>query len=384
VAFGSGGLGSVSDMRAEKIWGEMFLHDDGITGHGGTNCMVVGSQGSGKTTVGLTAADSCYYLPWGNKDQINLSNYRKLQPDEIGAKPETVIWMGSHMDYYNLWVPENYRRAYGHDPRPMRVHVSRGDQLHFYERDQKGMREIRLTVAKYRNPTHLFMNLVRGGINVIYPPEKYVLSQTLKDVLNARMMLSEDSSRYYQKDQDYAAQPWLFLYELFGYLYGTRGAIAGREWFSLFIDEAHRYFPISPPGALWHLVAYASDEMADTRRANLSVFAFVHGMKSLDFRILPRFGYFEWMTGSRPDPAYSRVSPHLISELAKWNEKSVAAGFRWAINERRREFFGKHQIMNIPWRPGLLIARYAEIDPDEDLSFEVDPGTPSMEPVAVE
>jgi hypothetical protein len=341
----------------------------------------------GKTTVALHFAPKCHYLPQGRKDRINLGDWQNMDPEEIGARPETILWIGSPMDYYNVWRPEAYQRTYPDQPRrPLRIHVSWGDQLHFYERDPQGMREVSFPVSKYRNPTHLFMNLLRGGINVIYPPEKYRLSQTLKEVLNARMMLSPESSRYYQPDEEYEAQPQLFLYELFAYIYGTRGAISGREWYSLFLDEAHKYFPLSPPGALWHLVAFAADEMADSRRANLSLFAFAHSVKSLDWRIIPRFGYFVWMGGSRPDPQYSRVSPDLIPVLAKWNEAPDAVQYRrrWAIVEKRREFFGKFVFSDLPWRPGLLIARYAEVNPEEDLSFEPDPGAPSMEPVKVE
>jgi len=366
-----GGFQAVSNQFGQDLWLEISTHDDGIYGQGGTNTLCVGAQGTGKTTIAEYLAPQIKYLSDVRKEQF-------FSTSQGTVKPETILWMGSEQDYWNLFMRENYLKAFpGGFPRAVKVFVHEDDNFIFYEQGMKGVEEVtsKLDLHYYKSHADLMSSLAVGGINVVYLPKEHFLSPDLKLLLNQRMLATEEEKKFFRDEKDYKVSPVVFFYELLQYIYSTRGKAKARQWYSAVIDECHRYFPAAVPKPMYYLVDWLGDMMADTRRSNFSIYGFTHGLNVVDWRVKPRFGYFIWMEGSYPDQEFSMISSDLIIQMAKINRQSRSFGIRWTVIERKKAQFGKMQFANIPHRAPLLIARREGI-----LTHEPDPD-PEPEPL---
>ena len=195
---------------------------------------------------------------------------------------------------------------------------------------------------------------VEGEINVVYPPNEYSLSLLLKNVLNEMRMLSPGDPGWYDSTDVISVINETFWYDLF---YFMQSIDNGRDTDSkqrrlksitFFFDEAHQIFPANEPKPFWYLIDnFAENALIDSGRMNMTIYANIHALNLMYWKVLQRFDTFIWLGGSKPDKAYSMVSDHLTRSLPKG----------WFIIEEKQVRFGKQRFNRIPNQPYTVLAK---------------------------
>jgi hypothetical protein len=351
----SNGLDGVSPLIGAELYSMLQLHDDGVKGYGGMRSVCIGPMRAGKTTLGLITIPRFHYVEYGTKEEWFES--RKLDKMDL-VKQETVIYRGRKLDYWNAFTERNFPKCFPIDsPRKLRVFIYYKDDITFLEENNEthNYEPIKnLDIYKYKEQSDLYDNLVEGGINVVYTPNEYKLSAFLKNTINEMMMLSEESSNYLDEDSDISVIRETFWYDLFYYLIDvennrdnpddTRRKI---KWITFFFDEAHQIFPASEPKPFWYLIDnFAENVLIDTGRMNISIYANIHHLNLMYWKVLQRFDNYEWLSGSSPDK-HSMVSDKLTRNLKKGE----------FIIEQKKRKFGKMKFPRIPNQPPTVLAR---------------------------
>ena len=347
-----GGLSAVSSEMGEKLYIKNIFHDDGMKGLGGKRTMTVGDLGSGKTTLALETALKFCYLP--NMKKEDFLNGKEHDMAEV--YPETVVWRGRKRDYWNLFTKKNFSKSFpGNLWKPLRVLYSITDKLDFFEDiDGTPVPIEGLDMYQYSNTEDLYNHILQGGINVIYPPKIYYLSPLLKTTLNEIQLLEQDDRRYIQPDAEVHVPNFVFWYDLFYFLIEVdknfdRVADNYRKlrWITFVFDEAHQIFPVAK-APLWHLVDhFAEHEMIDTRRVNISIWAQVHEVGYIFWKVMNRFDTFIWLPRSKENKRLSCIDQRLINKLE----------IGWGIIEEKGGKFGKFNFPRIKHQPSVLSVR---------------------------
>jgi len=358
---GRGKAGMSREIGAE-IMRDVTIHDDGMSHFGGISACVTGPMGCGKTTFLLQLAQSVGSLTNGKSKE----NYTASTP----LMPETVIWRGRQLDYWNTLTPNNWCKSFPQTPlkRQVCVHVFENDdeKLRFFE-DRIPSREVvfdgnNLGYLTYSTASDLYSNLIKGGINVVYEPTVYYLQTDIVEELvkrtlyDLRLKRLKKETKKKKKEEDADADPnislmhegrdvqapsGIFWYELLEELVKRKPQ---REYVSIFIDEAHQVIPMTPPGEFWHLLALFGNSMIDFRRKNISIFFSTHDTKHLDYRVTERILYYFWMPGSRTYPRVSMLDPPITRIIDKGEVIPELSNRKW----------GYSQFDAIPHQPPLI------------------------------
>lgn len=319
------GFEAISTELGKKIWDQVLIHDDGTLGFGGTRTLSVGGQGSGKTTLNTKFARKSFYIDGVNKHDFE-SSFDKDHPQEWlssyakNLHPETVLWRGRIFDSWNVLIPHIYHKCYPEETfiKPLRVHVHRGDNLKFFEENviTGKFHPIKyLDISYYKDTKELYNDILEGGNNIIYPPEKHYLSQQLKDTINIRRSLSVDDRDYLSPEKECLAERDIFIFDLIKYIFDISLENNRRKWYTVIIDESHDVLKSNAPDIYYWIIDWFVDIIIDTRRWNLSLVCQAHGTTLIDWRILERFSHFIWLRGSRPTSSYSQVDGRVIRRL---------------------------------------------------------------------
>lgn len=248
-------------IEGRRLTTELTVHNNDF---GGVTAVVYGSKGSGKTTLFLTLCQTvqCY----------NQANQLEL---------ETSIWRGGDEDYWT-WLPYERTRVFIHKDNIDTVSFKCDEDLQEY--DKKKLPPI----IMYKNNMDLYKKLLRGGINVVYEPTTYALTDRLKKMIQRRGVAGDDLFK--KKEVD----PIIWWFEFIDWLRVNKSI----EHISVFIDEADQLLPVSPSGARWHLNLWFKDIMRALRKRNISLFMACHGFTDIDGRIRPKVMYRLYMKGS--------------------------------------------------------------------------------------
>jgi len=346
-----GGLARVSASKGKEIYANTVMHDDGMKGMGGNRTMFVGDLGSGKTTLGIDTVPKLRYIPNMKKAEFFKNLTQELVVEE--SFPETVIWRGRKRDYWNVFTKKNWERSYPKLKwRPLRVFAFHEDVLEFYEDDGDSPKLMEgVDFYKYTDLKDLYNNIIKGGVNVIYPPKVYYLPKMLKKTLNEIQMLDESDKRYINDDDELHVPNFVFWYEFFYFLIEidknfdkVAKNYRNLRWFTFIFDEAHQIFPVAQK-PLWHLVDhFAEHELIDTRRINISIIAQVHEVSYVYWKIVNRFSAFVWLPGAKANASRSCVKQSLINQLP------VGMG----IIEKKGGVFGKLEFPQVKNQPAIL------------------------------
>jgi hypothetical protein len=318
---GGGGLKAVKNGSMEYL--RCCIHDlETRGGHGGTRTIIQGDLGTGKTTLNNQSIMKFGWLKHANKRDF-LEGAAK---DSLQA--ETILSRGRKKDYWNLFMPDNFRRSFGKDAhlRPLKVFVWHEDEIVFYEQQEDdSIKTLHPEVYKYKSITDLYQNLIIGGINVVYPPNDYQLSDLLKKRMNDLMMKSKEGRKYLQENQKISVPSVAFWYDLFYFFISdveeVKEQIPGLKIIKSVVfvfDEAHQIFPSGASKPLWYLVDnFAEDEIIETRRINVSIWADCHDYRFIYWKILGRFNYFIFLRGARSmvKQRLSKIQQSLIDQL---------------------------------------------------------------------
>jgi len=249
-------------LEGRRLTTELTVHNNDF---GGVTAVVYGSKGSGKTTLFLTLCQTvqCYNTVTGVLEL------------------ETSIWRGGDEDYWT-WLPYNRTRVFIHRDDIDTVSFKCDEDLSEY--DRKKLPEI----IVYKSNKDLYSKLLRGGINVIYEPTTYTLTDRLKKMIQKRGVAGDDLFKKKEVDSI------IWWFEFIDWLRINKSL----EHVSVFIDEADQLLPVSPSGARWHLNLWFKDIMRALRKRNISLFLACHGYTDIDGRIRPKVMYRLYMKGS--------------------------------------------------------------------------------------
>lgn len=328
---------AVSPTIGKALTYEMTTHDDGVAATGGVFGMFLGAMGKGKSTLMVQYAQLANHVPGlaAKWDVANLKNQHV---------PETVIWRGLEYDHWNCLIPEYWIRSFpGTDPKPIRLHMHYQDRLVFYV--QAGKKKYRLMLPGedtqfYNSPEQLYENILQGGINVVYEPQEYYLSEkTLTRLLASQLSKKSD----YSKMEDVRAPSAMWWYEFIETLARVK---ARHEFYTLQLDEADDIFPFGAQGAHWHLIGWLTRTIVHLRKNNISLLPATQDVNLIDHRIYDRVNYFVWLPGSRPKPRISMIHQNLIRTLPRG----------WGIAEEANSRFGRIKFQRIPRQPPVVQA----------------------------
>jgi hypothetical protein len=249
-------------LEGRRLTTELTVHNNDF---GGVTAVVYGSKGSGKTTLFLTLCQTvqCYN---------HINNQLEL---------ETSIWRGGDEDYWT-WLPYERTRVFIHRDDIDTVSFKCDEDLSEYDRSQLPQ------IIVYKNNKDLYAKLLRGGINVIYEPTTYTLTDRLKKMIQKRGVTGDDLF----KNKTVDSIIWWF--EFIDWLRINKSL----EHISVFIDEADQLLPVSPSGARWHLNLWFKDIMRALRKRNISLYMACHGYTDIDGRIRPKVMYRIYMKGA--------------------------------------------------------------------------------------
>ena len=351
----SGGLDKVSAEQGAEIYHFTCLHDDGVKGYGGLRIATIGPMRQGKTTLGLETLLKFHYITKEPKESF-MKNPNKCLDDLF---KETIIYRGRKLDYWNAYIKRHYNKCFPDAvPRDLRVFIWHEDDVAFFEEEQgtETMTQIKnLDIYKYTSQEDLYNHLIEGGINVVYVPNDYKLSQLLKDTLNKMRMLTPADSDWYTPQDDVSVINETFWYDLFYYMQAIENSrengndgIRRLKSITFFFDESHQIFPANEPKPFWYLIDdFAENALIDTGRMNMTIYANIHALNLMYWKVLQRFDTFIWLGGSKPDKAYSMVQEKLIRKLRKGT----------FIIEEKQKRFGKMDFKRIPNQPYTVLAR---------------------------
>ncbi|MDD2246333.1 MAG: hypothetical protein PHC39_04545 [Proteiniphilum sp.] len=353
---GSGGIDKVSAEIGAEIYTLTCLHDDGVKGYGGMRVACVGPMRQGKTTLGVTTLPMIHYIPTMEKEKFLKNPNRDLSD----MHKETIVYRGRKLDYWNAYTKQNFDKCFPNmSKRELRVFIWYEDDILFYEEMQEEniMKQISgLDVYKYKSQEDLYNNLIEGGINVVYVPNDYKLSILLKNKLNEMRMLKPEDKDWYTQDMDISVINETFWYDLFYYMQEIENSRDEEnpdekrrlKSISFFFDEAHQIFPANEPKPFWYLIDdFAENALIDTGRMNMTLYANIHALNLMYWKVLQRFDTFIWLGGSKPDKSYSMVSDKVTRALKKG----------MFIIEEKQKRFGKMTFNRIPNQPYTVLAK---------------------------
>jgi hypothetical protein len=248
-------------LEGRRLTNEMIKHNNDF---GGVTAIVYGSKGSGKTTLFLTLCQT-------------VQCYNKNGDLEF----ETSIWRGGDEDYWT-WLPYERTRVFIHRDDFNTVSFKCDEDLKEYDRSQLPQ------IIMYKNNKDLYSKLLRGGINVVYEPTTYTLTDRLKKMIQRRGVTGDDLFKNKTID------PIIWWFEFIDWLRVNKSI----EHISVFIDEADQLLPVSPSGARWHLNLWFKDIMRALRKRNISLYMACHGYTDIDGRMKPKIMFRVYMKGS--------------------------------------------------------------------------------------
>lgn len=348
-----GGLDAIRADIGAEIYKKTCFHDDGVKGYGGMRIACIGPMRAGKTTLALKTLPKFYHI-----DGISKERWFEAPNPDLAHK-ETIVYRGRKLDYWNAYDHHHYKYCFPNtDKRELRVFIWHKDYITFYEEDkhEEVMRPIKgLDIYRYESQQDLYQNLLEGEINVVYVPNEYKLSMFLKNALNEMRMLQPDSGEYLTYASDVSVINETFWYDLFYYMLGLEnaenGEVAGRrklKSITFFFDEAHQIFPANQPKPFWYLIEnFAENALIDSGRLNLTIYANIHALNLVHWKVLQRFDTFVWLFGSKPDKAYSMVDEK-VPRVLKQGE---------FIIEEKQKRFGKSTFGKVPNQPFTVLAK---------------------------
>ena len=355
----TGGLDAVSSEIGAEIYAKTCLRDDGVKGFGGGRIACIGAMRQGKTTLGILTLPLMHFIGEMPKENFLRDSNRDLSK----MVQETIIYRGRKLDYWNCYTKQHYGKCFPNaKPRELRVFIYEKDDISFFEESQgeNVMLPVKgLDIYKYKDQEDLYLNLVEGGINVVYVPNEYKLSPLLKKVLNEMRMLQPEDPDWYTDSDEVSVISETFWYDLFYYMQEVENSTDNDKVekpkrrlksVTFFFDEAHQIFPANEPKPFWYLIDnFAENALIDSGRMNMTIYANIHALNLMYWKVLQRFETFIWLGGSKPDKSYSMMTDKLTRKLSKGvfiiEEKMVRFG---------KMFFGR-----IPNQPYTVLAKGA-------------------------
>ena len=293
---------NISPIIGAKAYQQTFITDDATCGKGsgGVQTVVLGSFGTGKSTMLIEIAQLARYVTNGSKESyINHLIHHKPM-NKYKTKPTTVIWRARDLDMWPMLVPANWKlRDPAIPPKRVAVFVHKTDMdtitFFTYDDNHNPVPIPNMPVIKYySNADDLIPMLIEGGINVVIEPQTYRMSPRLCTLLmQAR---TERDGNGPQKDDEikddeeerpkkrgrplkvtdytqHAVKPAIFWFDMTNavmQLFGNKPILF--VW-----DEGDDFLSSASADAHWWLITIYTELQRDFRRANISTVITSHG-----------------------------------------------------------------------------------------------------------
>jgi hypothetical protein len=296
----------IDPIKGSRIYLETFITDDALAtgGTGGIQSMILGSFGTGKSTMLCWQAQLANYVTRGGKDSYIWSIIKKNKDkSSYKTEPTTVIWRCRDLDIWITMIPQNWKqRVPGIAPKKIAVFVHKDDYKNItfftYDKDKHPMAVPYLPrVQTYSSTDDLVKQLKEGYLHIVLEPQHYRLSDRLCSLV---MQAKSDFQPDDQKDDmdDMGDQP---VKRGRGRPakpidYSQHAVKSGTFWFDvtaavmslwgnkpvLFIwDEADDFLSSASADVTWWLIVIFTELQRDFRRCNISVILTSHGWNLL-------------------------------------------------------------------------------------------------------
>ena len=356
---------NISPLIGAKAYQQTFITDDATcsTGAGGVQTVILGSFGTGKSTMLAEMAMLSRYMIKGSKDSYIHHIIHKGNLSKYITAPTTVIWRARDLDLWPVMIPANWEQRDTYiTPKKMRVFVHKLDYedvtFFAYDKDHKPIPIPNMPEIKtYSDADDLTTKLLEGGINVIVEPQKYRLSPRLCSALQqARAEYvgesdaqKEDDKKDDEEDQpkrrrgrpqkvtDYsqhAVKPAVFWFDMTNavmQLWGNKPI--------LFIwDEGDDFLSSASADVHWWLITIHTELQRDFRKANISTVISSHGWNLLADSVYKRATHKILLPGLKAGRNTMIKYTSTINRLPKG----------WMIVELSNREFGVARFWRIP------------------------------------
>ena len=326
---------------------EMFVHDYEDTGFGAQGIVGIGGRGTGKTTFALRGLQRASYL---ESDRITKADYMAIYyrrqrkeakmltqgyhpkdiPDALPRfpcreLPETVLYSGREYDYWHNFLERHIWEDF-ENPKPVRIHLPKGEEYHFVVEFGDGLKDLILDgiVKPYSDSRGLIKNLQEGAVNVFYPPHDFQFSPEIMENFKRRNLAD--------KTLDVRHNNWL-NFELVYYLMQYRF----KRHITWYVDEVHSLIPSMARDFEWHVMDWFSREIdPELRRCHISSFGSTHKSTNIDSRHMNIQEWYLWTGGSNPDKRYSRVVPAAVQNCKAGRCIIEKKGFKFGLYDYDR------------------------------------------------
>jgi len=252
-----------------QLMEELLLRDYDI---GGQTALLLGPQGSGKTTTLYQLALIAHSLG----DTVIIGG--RTPQEQIHKIPQwgkkVVIW------HYE------------------------GDELHIWKVKNGESEDITsgLNVKTYKNARDLIRRLDKKRLNLVYGPVWYPTPRSLVREIKRRYHVNPKAPKY--------SGTSVFWHEIF------LEAIYRKDdgWLTIALDELDDYFGAVGAGFEYWLLRLSKDLVKDFRKSRTNLYGAVHNLSDLNWQINSKFTTFILLRGARP-PEGTAVYPSLPLKL---------------------------------------------------------------------
>ena len=296
----------IDPIKGARIYLETFITDDALAtgGTGGIQSMVLGSFGTGKSTLLCWQAQMGCYVTKGGKDSFIWSVIKKERDkSSYKTRPTTIVWRCRDLDIWITMIPQNWReRVPGIQPKKIAVFVHKEDYdditFFMYDKEKKPMAVPNMPeVQTYKSTDNLITLLREGYLNIVLEPQHYRLSERLCSLVmqaksdfqpdDAKDVFDELGDMPRKRGRGRPSKP---------IDYSQHAVKSGTFWFDvtaavmslwgnkpiLFIwDEADDFLSSASADVTWWLIVIFTELQRDFRRCNLSVILTSHGWNLL-------------------------------------------------------------------------------------------------------
>jgi len=316
-----------------KLTNEILISDpsDSELSAGGTQTVIIGSFGTGKSTMMATFAE---YSDSTNESKLPLMHARMTNDHErlkeLRVYPTTVVYRVRDSDIWPVLIPGNWKERYPESfrvPKDLVLFVNEQDaaSILFYTVN-KAHEPIPIPympeVCTYSDALDLVTKLRVGWINAILEPQEYYLSDNLIDYI--RVIRSEDRPtdinkplvpsgkrpvgrpRQKKEPRDYsnvAVKPAVFWFD---FISAVRTGFHGKPIQCIF-DEADDFISSTSSDTHWWLVYDFAEKYRDLRKNNISTVVSTHSWDMLFYAIPKRASYKIMLPGTVATPKFTMI-----------------------------------------------------------------------------
>jgi len=331
-----------SAKTGRKLTNEILITDpsDSELSAGGTQAVIIGSFGTGKSTM---MAEFAEYSDCTTESKLPLMHARMFNDHEklkkLHASPTTVVYRLRDSDIWPVLIPENWQERYPTDFRTPKdialfVHKSDAATALFYTMS-KAHEPIPVPnmppIITYGDAPNLVSKLVVGAINVILEPQEYYLSDNLIDyirIIRSEERPSEINTSYTpsgkrpvgrpkqkREPRDYssvAVKPAVFWFDVMN---AIKTGFHGKPVQCIF-DEADDFISATSSDTHWWLVYDFAERYRDLRKNNISTLISTHSWDMLFYAIPKRASYRIMLPGTIATPKFTMIrKTEIFSQL---------------------------------------------------------------------